>query len=205
MNHISSFVRMDPNERFEREYFIAHSTMKRFRLWQLNLIALVFFLGFLLGMVATEVLRFRPREGPMIGIVIGLVAAALMVAYLCLRKLKISYGYATVTDRRLLYYEYSDHEAVNYHFVKSLYLADITAVQFRIERSLFRKAFGMAAFTEFKALGIGAESKQGWLSIFNLEKRLEPGPDALEFIQQVSGEIAARKFSPESGSRMSTV
>jgi hypothetical protein len=87
--------------------------------------------------------------------------------------------------------------AVNYHFVKSLYLSDITAAQFKVERTFFRKSFLMALYTEFKALAVGGKSSQGILKIFSKSQHLEPGPDALEFVQAMSGQIAHRQFEPQ--------
>lgn len=178
MNRISSFIQFDPREKFEREYFIAHTSMKRFRLP--NILAIL------------------------VGLLFFLIPGLILLVYFSFRKLKISYGYATITNKRILYYEYNPHEAENYHAVKSLYLADVTAAQFRVERTWLRKSFYMAMFAEFKALAVGGESWLGFLGILGKSGYLEPGPDALEFIQYVSGQVALRKFQPEWSSQAGT-
>jgi hypothetical protein len=129
----------------------------------------------------------------------------IILLYLCFRKLRISYGYATITNRRVVYYEFNEHVAENYHYVKSIYLADITALQFRIERTWFRKSFYMSVFTEFKALAVGGEKWLGLLSLFGKSDHLEPGPEALAFIQHVGGQIAAYQLRPPSGSKVGSI
>src|SRR5262249_36059895 len=113
------------------------------------------------------------------------------------RKPRVSYGYATLTNKRIIYYEYNAHPAINYHYVKSLYLSDITAARFNVDRTFFRKSFLMALYTEFKALAVGGKGWQGIFKIFSKSEPLEPGPDALEFVQAMSGQIAHRQFEPQ--------
>ncbi|HEV2970749.1 MAG TPA: hypothetical protein VGY55_12330 [Pirellulales bacterium] len=195
MSRISSFIQFDPQETFEREFFITHSSLKRFRASAIALIlvALLWFGGAGLVVLTTA----EEKSIGIIFFVLSLLPAILLFLYYFLRKPRVSYGYATLTNKRMIYYEYNSHEAVNYHFVKSLYLSDITAAQFSVQRSLFRKSFLMALFTEFKALTVGAQSWLSWLKIFGKETHLEPGPDALEFIQTMSGQIALRQFDPQ--------
>ncbi len=198
-NRISSFIQFDPQESFEREYFIAHTSMRRFRLATIGSILLwTAVCSVLLFVLIMLVVREDPN--PFILLVSLLVPLVSVTLYYSLRRLRIAYGYATLTNKRIVYYEYNAHEAVNYHYVKSLYLDDITAAQFYVERTLFRKSFLMALYTEFKALAVGGRSWQGFLKMFAKSEHLEPGPDAVEFVQAMSGQIAHRQFDPQASS-----
>jgi hypothetical protein len=55
------------------------------------------------------------------------------------------------------------------------------------------------------ACGMRRRRLLGLLAICAGAKHLEPGPDALEFIQRMSGEIAQYKFQPESVTPLGTV
>jgi hypothetical protein len=216
MNRVSSFIRVDADERIEREFLIAHTSKRRFGLGQI-LPLVVFGLICLLSVAASESgsdrydrfgeKRYRSRSDEqfeIIAIASGVITAVLAL-YFGLRQLKISYGYAALTDRRLIYYEYCDHEAVNYHFVKTLYLAEMTAAAFTIKRSFFSKSFAMAAYTDFKALVVGAEGNERWWKVFGRAKPLQPGPDALEFIQYVTGVIGVPRAQAGSSLKASQV
>jgi hypothetical protein len=195
---ISSFIQFDPQESFEREYFISHTSLKRYR--AAVIIAIVAPLVVLTLPIYIAWSLADRDSNKAVGAaltVISLIPSAGLFLYFMLRKLRISYGYATLTNKRIIYYEYNVHPAVNYHFVKSLYLSDITAAQFNVERTFFRKSFLMALYTEFKALAVGGKSWQGILKIFSKSQHLEPGPDALEFVQAMSGQIAHRQFEPQ--------
>ncbi len=195
-SHISSFVQMQGDERFDREFYITHSSLHRFSIRMIVVFAL-----WLIPLAVAMLLTFKE---PAQGLVVLLVVAppgVIAVLYFSLRKLRISYGYATVTNRRVLYYEFNAHPAENYHAVKSLYLSDITAMRFRLERGLLRRSFVMALYTESKALAVGAIGWMGWLKLLGRSNRLEPGPDALDFIQYLSGQIALGQFQPESASK----
>ena len=190
-NHISSFVQMQGSERFDREFFITHSSLHRFS-----------FRMILAGCVWLMILGFAASAPDNVGerLVLLLIVATpglIFVAYYSLRKLRVSYGYATVTNRRVLYYEFNAHPAENYHAVKSLYLSDITAMRFRVERGLLKRSFVMILYTESQAMSVGAIGWLGWLKLLGRSNRLEPGPEALEFIQHLSGHIAVGQFQPE--------
>jgi hypothetical protein len=195
-SRISSFIQFDPQESFEREFFITHTSLKRFRVGIFAaILGWTVLSGFVLFILMMALIFREPT--PAIVIFAFLIPLVALIVYFSLRKLKISYGYATLTNKRIIYYEYNTHEAENYHFVKSLYLFDITAAQFKVERTLFRKSFLMALFTEFKALAVGGTSWLGIFKMFGKSQHLEPGPDALEFIQTMSGQIAHRQFEPQ--------
>ncbi len=197
-SRISSFIQFDPQETFDREYFISHTSLKRFRAGAIAAIVaplIVLTLPVYIAWSMQE--RDADKAVGAILTVIFLIPSAVVFLYFLHRKPRISYGYATLTNKRIIYYEYNAHPAVNYHFVKSLYLSDITAAQFKVERTFFRKSFLMALYTEFKALAVGGKSWQGILKIFSKSQHLEPGPDALEFVQAMSGQIAHRQFEPQ--------
>jgi hypothetical protein len=199
-NRISSFIQFDPQETFEREYFISHTSLKRFRAGAIAAILLVFVWFTIPAWIWWMNTGHGGPESEQavasVVLVVSLIPTAGLFLYFLLRKPRVSYGYATLTNKRIIYYEYNAHPAVNYHFVKSLYLSDITAAQFKVERTFFRKSFLMALYTEFKALAVGGKSWQGILKIFSKSQHLEPGPDALEFVQAMSGQIAHRQFEP---------
>ncbi len=203
MSRISSFIQFDTHEQFEREYFITHTSMKRFSLR----VILWLVAGFILFAVPALLVWQERVANPWKTLLLLLFALPelLLVLLFSLRKLKISYGYATITNQRILYYEFNEHHAENYHYVKSLYLADITAMSFGVERTIFRKSFRMAVFTEHKALAVGAQSWTGWLKFRGSERHLEPGPEALEFIQHMAGQVVAHKFLPEASSKVVSV
>ena len=198
-NRISSFIQFDPQETFEREYFVAHTSLKRYRAAVIVAIVVPLVVLTLPIYIAWSLAdRDSDKAVGAALTVISLIPSAGLFLYFMLRKLRISYGYATLTNKRIIYYEYNVHPAVNYHFVKSLYLSDITAAQFYVERTVFRKSFLMALYTEFKALAVGGS--KGWRGIrklFSKSEHLEPGPDALEFVQAMSGQIAHRQFEPQ--------
>lgn len=195
-SRISSFVQLDGAERFDREFFITHTTLRRFSIGMI--VALLWWLGVVAALVW---LPFEEEAPRIIALLIVVLPGLIAILYFSLRSLRISYGYATVTNRRVLYYEFNNHPAENYHFVKSLYLSDITAVRFQIEQGLLRKSFAMTLFTESAALAVGATKRTGWLKWLSRANRLEPGPDALEFIQYLSGQIALGQFQGESASK----
>ena len=165
---LSSFVKLHEGESFERDYYITHTNKRRFTV---SAIALILF-GFT-----------------------AIIPGIILLIYFAVRPLKISHGFATLTNRRIIYYEYNTHSEQNYQCVKSVYLEDVTAVSAHIVRTLFRNSFVFAVYTESKGLAVGAT---GLVSIFNWfgnERTLEPGPEALEFIQLVTGRIADRRLS----------
>jgi hypothetical protein len=198
-NRISSFIQFDPQETFEREYFVAHTSLKRFRAGIIAIILVPMVVLTLPVYLASSLAdRDSDRAIGTFLTVISLLPSAALFLYFFFRKPRVSYGYATLTNKRIIYYEYNAHPAVNYHYVKSLYLSDITAAQFYVERTVFRKSFLMALYTEFKALAVGGS--KGWRGIrklFSKSEHLEPGPDALEFVQAMSGQIAHRQFEPQ--------
>ena len=178
-NHpsISSFVKFAQDEVFDREYFVAHTTLKRF------------------------------PAGTIIMIVLGLiliVPGLILLAYHSLRRLKISRGYAAVTNKRVLYYEYNDHPAVNYQHVRSLHVDQVTGMDFRVQRTFWMKSFYMTLYTENAGIQVGARSYINLLKSLGSHQMLEPGPDSLEFIQVMSGRVSSSKFSPASGSGMAS-
>jgi hypothetical protein len=196
-SRISSFIQFDPQETFEREYFISHTSLKRFRLGAIVAIMLPLVFPTLPACIAWSLSLHSDKPVWAIITALSLIPPIGLFLYFLRRKQRVSYGYATLTNKRLIYYEYNSHPAVNYHFVKTLYLSDITAAQFKVERTFFRKSFLMALYTEFKALAVGGKSWQGFLKIFSKSEHLEPGPDALEFVQIMSGQIAHRQFEPQ--------
>jgi hypothetical protein len=197
-NRISSFIQFDPQETFEREYFVSHTSLKRFRAGTIAIILVpMVMLTLPIYMASSLSDRDSDRAIGTFLTVISLLPSLGLFLYFMFRKPRVSYGYATLTNKRIIYYEYNAHPAVNYHYVKSLYLSDITAAQFKVERTFFRKSFLMALYTEFKALAVGGKSWQGFLKIFSKSQHLEPGPDALEFVQAMSGQIAHRQFEPQ--------
>jgi hypothetical protein len=175
INHpsISSFVKFAQDEAFEREYFIAHSTLKRFPAGVILMIL-----------------------GGLVFIVPGLI----LLVYFSVRRLKISRGYAAVTNKRVLYYEYNDHPAVNYQHVRSLHVDQVTGMDFRVQRTFWKKSFYMVLYTEQAGIQVGARSYINLLKSLGSQHQLEPGPESLEFIQVMSGRVSASKFSPTSGS-----
>jgi hypothetical protein len=177
-NKVSSFVRFEEHESLERDYYIAHTSLKRFNSQAVLAIIMGFFVYIIPGII--------------------------LLLYFALRRLKISHGYAAVTNRRVIYYEFNDHPEENYQHIRSLHLEDITGIQLRIDRSLLRKSFAMIVWTEKKAIQVGAMGFLGIFRFFGSTKTLEPGPDALQFVQDVSGHIAARRFAPDSDSRVIT-
>jgi hypothetical protein len=77
----------------------------------------------------------------------------------------------------------------------------LTGVTFQIERTWFSNSFHMILWSSKKAIVVGAKGMLGLFNMFGSEKSLEPGPDALEFVRDMSGAIASRKFNPEFSSR----
>ncbi len=198
-NRISSFIQFDPQETFEREYFVAHTSLRRFRAWSIAwIVSPLLILTLPLYIAWSLADRDSDRAIGAIVTVLSLIPSVVLFLYFLLRQPRVSYGYATLTNKRIIYYEYNPHPAVNYHFVKSLYLSDVTAAQFYVERTVFRKSFLMALYTEFKALGVGgSKGWRGFRKLFSKSEHLEPGPDALEFVQTMSGQIAHRQFEPQ--------
>ena len=172
---ITSFVRLDQGETIEREYYITHTSKVRFGTRAITLIVA--------------------------GLIFWIIPGVILIIYFALRQLKVSHGYAAVTPNRIIYYEYNDHPEESYQHIRSLHLEDITGVQLRTDRMWFSKSFQLVIWTEKKAMAVGAKGLKGWLRIFAGEDILEPGPDALQFVQDVSGMIVARRFAPESASR----
>lgn len=173
---ISSFVTFAQDEVFEREYFVAHTTMKRFPAGTIFII--------------------------IVGLFMLVVPGLILIAYHSLRRLKVSRGYAAVTNKRVLYYEYNDHPAVNYQHVRSLHVDQVTGMDFRVMRTFWMKSFYMILYTEQAGIQVGAKSYINLLKSLGSQKILEPGPESLEFIQVMSGRVSASKFSPVSGSGM---
>lgn len=168
---ISSFVRLDHGEVFDRDYYISHTNRKRFPAQAIASIA--------------------------IGFCIYCFPGIILLLYFALRTLKISHGYACVTNKRVIYYEYNSHPEENYHAIRSLHLDDLTGMNFQIERTLISNSFHMILWSSKRAIVVGAKGMLGLFNVFGSQKTLEPGPDALEFIRDMSGAIAARKFNPE--------
>lgn len=166
---IPSFIQFREGENFDREFYIAHTTLKRFPLGVIMLI--------------------------LVGLAAYVVPGVILIVYFALRKKKISHGYAAITDKRVIYYEFNSHPAVNYQHMRSLHVEEITGMQFRIDHKFWRKSFWMRLQTDEVAMLVGA---RGYLSLLKgrgSTKILEPGPDSVEFIQVMSGEVAARKFA----------
>jgi hypothetical protein len=200
-SHISSFIQFDPQETFEREFFVTHTSLKRFQVGNIVVILVTLlvlaFPAWLWWTIAGHEGNDSEKAVSSVAFVLSLIPAAIVVLYYLLRKPRVSYGYATLTNKRIIYYEYNTHPAVNYHYVRSLYLPEITAASFSVDRTLFRKSFYMALYTEFEALKVGGKTWLGILRIFSRPLHLEPGPDALEFVQTMSGQIAHRQFEPQ--------
>ena len=114
---IPSFVQFREGETFDREYYIAHTTLKRFPL----------------GVIAVIV----------IGLIAFILPGLVLLAYFSFRTLRIGYGYATITNKRVIYYEFNEHPGVNYRHMRSLHVGEITGTQFRIDRRFWRKSFWM--------------------------------------------------------------
>ena len=170
-NEISSFIRLDREEIFEREYYISHTNKKRFSAKAILVIA--------------------------IGTLAFVVPGLLLFVYYSLRTLKISHGYATLTTKRIIYYEYNTHVEENYRCVRSLHLDDLTSMRFEIDRTLISNSFAMSLFSSKRAVHVGAVGMLGFFNLFGSETSLEPGPDALEFIVDMTGAVARRKFVPD--------
>jgi len=175
---ISSFVSFQEGESIQREYYVAHTTLKRF---------------------GSRTILFI-----LLGLSMLIVPGVILIIYFSVRRLKISYGHASITDKRVIYYEYNAHPHENYRYLSSLHLADITGLYFRIDQSLFKKSFVMSIYTEKKGMHVGAEGFLGFLRLFGKQNRLEPGPDAVKFVQEISGLIAGRKFGAAGGSTTTT-
>ena len=166
-NQIASFVRLDSGEKINREYYITHSSKRRFSV----------------GMILLVLVSLIPFVVPGLALFI----------YFAVRRLRISHGYACSTNKRVIYYEFNDHPEENYHSIDSVHLEDVTAMHFKITRTLMGKSFDMTLWTTKSGLTVGATSTTGILKYFIGQSGLEPGPEALEFVQDMSGEIAERK------------
>jgi len=199
---IPEFIRFESDEQFDRDYYITHTSKRRFPFPVLTLC------GTLLGFPLLMTLVILTRPGVRFGnampvLLLSFIPGILTTLYFALRRLKITHGHAAVTNRRVIYYEYNDHPEENFHRVESLHLADITGVRFFIDQTWIRRTFVMVFWTERKGLAVGATGLRGFFSFLQgASKLLEPGPDALSFLQTMSGQIAARQHSP-SGSRLS--
>lgn len=165
---IPSFVRIADNESFEREYYIAHTNRKRFNVKAIFLIVA--------------------------GFCCLVVPGIVLLAYFGFRRLKVSHGYACVTSKRVVYYEFNEHPEENYRLVRSVHVDDLTSISFRISRTMVSKSFYMVLWTTRRGMVVGAAGLLGRLNLFGDEQTLEPGPDALDFVRDMSGAIAARKF-----------
>jgi hypothetical protein len=196
---LSSFVRLDASEAFDRDYYITHSSKRRFTLVRLVILAAIALPCLALG-VSLMTVRFEGPLPAILGLAIIVIPFSLAFLYFLFRGLKISHGYAAITNRRILYYEFNNHPAENYQHVKSLHLDDVTGIDFLVERTWFSKSLYMVIYTSKKGLVVGAKSFLGWFNFFGSEKVLEPGPDALEFIQHMTGAIAARQLQLTTGS-----
>jgi hypothetical protein len=196
---VSSFIRLGQNEVFDRDYYITHTNKRRFPI-QVILLILLPFVGFFLVLYYSLSAVAPPDGVILLGLGGFLLPGAILLLYFGLRQLKISHGYAAITSERVIYYEFNEHPAENYQHVKTLHLKDITGVIFIIRRTLFTQSFSMVFWTEKKGISVGARGFLGFLRGCAGFTTLEPGPDALQFIQDMSGEIAARRFLPQSGS-----
>jgi hypothetical protein len=187
---LSSFVRFEDQETFERDYYLAHTNRRRFR-WR-SIVLLLLMLAFMLFLTAGLIFGGFHWLPLAIILATGLIWLILVI-YLSVRRLKISYGYAALTTRRLIYYEFNDHPEENYQHVVTAHLDDLTGVELRTSWSLFTRSFSMDVYTAQRAIRIGARGLVGLLNIFGKRTILEPGPDAVQFIQDMTGTIAARK------------
>ena len=175
-HRVSSFIRLSPDETFERDYYIAHTSLKRFPARVITLILL--------------------------GLVLYIVPGIILLLYFAFKRLKISHGYAAITNERVIYYEFNEHPEENYQSVKTLHLRDITAAEFLIRRTVITRSFNMTFFTEKAGLAVGAKGFIGLFTMFGKTTVLEPGPDALQFMQEMTGTLAARRFLPASASSL---
>ena len=93
-----------------------------------------------------------------LGLVFYLVPGIILLIYFGFRRLKISHGYAAITNERLVYYEFNEHPAENYQRVTTLHLGSITAIEFLVRRTFFTNSFQMTFFTEKAGLRVGAKN-----------------------------------------------
>jgi len=169
-NQIASFIRLEHGEAIGREFYVVHSSTKRFSVGAI--VAIIF------------------------GCVLYLVPGIILAFYFRLRRIKVTHGYACITNKRIIYYEFNDHPQENFHSLNTVHLKDLSTIQFKIEQTLFAKSFDMKLSTSKAGLVVGAVGAKGIFKYLNNNVQLEPGPDALEFVQIMSGEIAARKRIP---------
>ena len=165
---VSSFVRLAQGEMFGDTYYIAHTSKNRFPVQAILVIIL--------------------------GLCSFVFPGIILVLYFAFRRQKISHGYACTTNKRIIYYQFNSHPEENYQAVHTLHLSDLTSVQFKIEQSILSKSFHMLAYSSKTGIQVGASGLSGIFSWFNSSTQMEPGPDAFEFIQVMSGEIAAKKI-----------
>ena len=156
---IARFVRFAPGETQGREYHICSQDVRR---WSFARVC---------GVVA--------------GLLFYIVPGIILLLYFCFRRLKSTYGYAMVTGERLIYYEVNEHPTINFRFVRQVAIAEISGLRLSTEKALFRHEFAFAVWTRSApALSVGA--RQVGLSWLRGGGGLEPGPDADEFIAQLS-------------------
>ena len=165
-NPMTKFLKFSEREQRGREYYVCRANFRRFTL--ANVLAILF------------------------GFLCMVVPGVILLLYFSLRKLKTSYGFATITSDRVIYYEYNEHPEVNYRAVRQANLKDISAVKLEIANWPWRQQFVFTVWTPSAlALAVGAE--RGLLSFLSFGNQLEPGPDADDFVQQLGTLIASKR------------
>jgi hypothetical protein len=167
LERIPSFIQFDDGEVFERDFYVAHTSKKRFPVSAIMII--------------------------LVGLSCYVVPGLILLVYFAVRRLRVTHAFAAVTNKRVVFYEYNDHPAVNTRAVRSLYIRDVTAITARVAKSPLKRSFVTALYTERKAIAMGAESWLSFLKALGKEDILEPGPEALEFIQVMMGQIAEHR------------
>ena len=177
---ISRFVSMNREESAGKEYLISLSGHRRWTLMPLLLI------------VCT---------------IMTVIVPIVLLIYFALRKLKTVRGVAVITKDRVIYYEHCDHPTENFHNLRQMNIADIAAVKLYIKKSLMTHMFALTIWSP-STLVVALGAKGGfWGRIFGGDK--EPGPDADEFVQDLSARVTRMRLvkaseSSAAGSRLSS-
>ncbi|MBI3272561.1 MAG: hypothetical protein HYZ53_26465 [Planctomycetes bacterium] len=135
----------------------------------------------------------------LIGLVPLVIPGLLLLAYFATRRLKTREGFTTVTKDRVILYEHCDHPEENFHGVQQVNIADISAIKLVVRHTLLRHEFALTIWTP-SALSLAVGARGGLLSALT-EGELEPGPDADEFLQEVSSLVTGMRMKKDSAGR----
>jgi hypothetical protein len=165
IQRIPSFVSLAPGEHSIREYYVAAGNLTRFTV---GLVLVTF------GATALALAIWRGTPW---------IAAAVFVAlagFVVLRTIPRRHAQVMLTNQRLVYFEYSDHPALNVYTVRDVNLADITSVRAGGRRTWWTRTFSMSVTTARRTgLVIGAEHVV-----------LVPAGDYVAFLQEIGSLVA---------------